>query len=116
MSVYYVWTKDGRNPTKMHRCVENANVEADRLASMNKGITFTVLKTCNSYTYDVGPTFGSLDVGDRFNHSGRLLVKTDRLKITDEHGETRMYNAVRIAPNSVAGRHSTFRDSTTVEV
>ncbi|MAC32236.1 MAG: hypothetical protein CME38_01360 [Haliea sp.] len=47
---YLVWRRDGAAPTKPHASIETARDEACRLAELNPGMEFIVLKALSGHT------------------------------------------------------------------
>ena len=115
--MYIVYNKTtGGRPTVTHGCRELADAEAKRLAKANPGHTFCVFECQGSYYRDPMPTFGDLRVGDKFKHDGRVLIKTHPIDAVATCGGYRVRtNAIRLAPQGVAGLRSQFRDDTYIE-
>ena len=112
---YYIWNPNSGAPTVKHIRKIDAIDEAQRLAKRHRGEEFMVLKWELTVKESMRPTFGDLEIGDKFKHEDRTLIKTDTLDYLDEFGNYRQHNSVRIHPPDVAGRYSCFKDSTPVE-
>jgi len=114
MGKFYVWCKGNREPEKEHSNGYLANQEAKRLARENKGKTFRVLEEVEVQHIPKN-TFANIEIGEKFRHSGRTLIKTETVSHVDLDGNERSYNSVRIHPHAVAGRMSNIADATCVE-
>ncbi len=114
MSNYYVWNKAGGAPRVAHPTLHIANAEANRLARLSRGVTFTVVKEIGSVQLS-NNTFEHLKIGEKFKHGGRTLVKVEAVRRIDSMGEEREYNAVRLFPVEVAGKMSRLGGTTKVE-
>lgn len=114
--MYYVWNPQrGGPPNHQHETVGGARKEAFRLSRKLKGQKFLVLSVVSEHQEQILPTFGELNVGDRFKQRGRELVKTEPLKMIVDN-ECIIYNAIRLSPPAVAGKHSRFSDNSEVEI
>jgi hypothetical protein len=114
MAEYYVWNTTGGAPRFKHASREEATTEASRLAKLNRGMRFVVLKVISSYTAPRRLTFSDIRVGEQFCHQHRRLIKTTRIIHVDSNDYRHMYNAIRLEPCDSAGQHSSFKEDTTV--
>jgi len=54
-SIYMVWNPNGSVPVKRHDCIEQARFEARRLAELEKGQEFFILRAVESHKYSDSP-------------------------------------------------------------